>query len=304
MTSHHISAIIPAMWNTNYDSISELDGILRSKGLAMSKKFGQNFLVSSAARERIASLIAPEPGMRIWEIGPGLGAITHLIIRSGADLTAFEIDHGFAEILRSDAFGDEECFHLVEGDALKTLFSESYVPDRIIGNLPYNVGSFMIARIIENGIIPSRMVITLQKEVVDRMCASPGDDDYSSFSVLTQIDYGNRNALLLKRGCVWPQPQVDSAVVVMEKRKQSLVPDDLRPLFIPLVRALFSMRRKTIRNNLSSQRQIAIPVKADAVFEAAGLSGNERAETLSIEKLLHIAEAVYGLTGGMPEIRS
>ena len=280
------------MWNLNYDSISQLDSTLKNHGLAMSKKFGQNFLISSQAREKIVSLMCLDENMKVWEIGPGLGAITHLVIKSGVDLKCFEIDHGFASILREEAFRDEKNFSLVEGDALKTLFIENDMPDRIIGNLPYNVGSIIIAKLIESSILPDKMVFTLQKEVVDRMCAHPGDDSYSSFSVLTQLDYDNKLELVLKKGCFWPQPQVDSAVVVMTKRKTSLVDDDLRPVFLPLIRALFQQRRKTIKNNLMSSEYGNLGKGVvDSIIEKAGLKGNERAEALSFDQLLAIAKA-------------
>ena len=280
------------MWNLNYDSISEIDSILKENGLAMSKKFGQNFLTSRQGRERVLELMNLESGMKAWEVGPGLGAITHLVLKAGVDLTCFEIDHGFAEILRTKAFGDEKGFTLVEGDALKTLFNYSYTPDRIIGNLPYNVGSVIIARLIERSILPDLMVFTLQKEVVERMCAKPSDESYSSFSVLTQLDYENKLALTLKKGCFWPQPQVDSAVVVMKKREKSLVSDELRPVFLPLIRDLFSQRRKTIKNNLTSSKYGNLGKDAiSELISKAGLTGGERAEALSFEDLIRIAES-------------
>ncbi len=281
------------MWTLNYDSISELDSTLKGKGLAMSKKFGQNFLISSQARERIVSYMNLEENMRVWEIGPGLGAITHLVLKRNVDLTAFEIDHGFAEILRNEAFCDEKSFTLVEGDALKTLFAYDYTPDRIIGNLPYNVGSVIIAKLIENSILPELMVFTLQKEVVDRMCSKPGDAEYSSFSVLTQLDYENSAVLTLKKGCFWPQPQVDSSVVVMKKREKSLLSESEREVFLPLVRALFSMRRKTIKNNLSSSGLFNInKSNIDSILTDAGFTGSERAEALSFEELRSVMKAV------------
>ena len=140
------------MWNLNYDSPSEIDRVLKENGLAMSKKFGQNFLINRTNRERLISLMDIEEGMRVWEIGPGLGAITHMLLKKGVELTAFEIDKGFIKILNEMAFNDEENFALVEGDALKTLFKKKLLPlpDRIVGNLPYNVGSVMIAKLIEN----------------------------------------------------------------------------------------------------------------------------------------------------------
>ena len=282
------------MWNLNYDSPKEIERVLSEKGLAMTKKFGQNFLVSPSGREKLVKLMELEEGMKVWEIGPGLGAITHMILKENVDLYSFEIDHGFASLLSGPAFGDESRFTLVEGDALKTLFKKRLLPlpDRIVGNLPYNVGSVMIAKLIENSYLPPLMVFTLQKEVVDRMTAKTGEDDYSSFSVLTQIDYENKLMLKLPRGCFWPQPNVDSAVVVMKRREKSLVDYTLRPVFIPLLRDIFQQRRKTIRNNLNSSEYGNLGKdKVEEILSLSGLSGNERAEALSWESLLKLSES-------------
>ena len=282
------------MWNLNYDSPKEIERVLSEKGLAMTKKFGQNFLVSPSGREKLVKLMDLEEGMKVWEIGPGLGAITHMILKENVDLYSFEIDHGFASLLSGPAFGDESRFTLVEGDALKTLFKKRLLPlpDRIVGNLPYNVGSVMIAKLIENSYLPPLMVFTLQKEVVDRMTAKTGEDDYSSFSVLTQIDYENKLMLKLPRGCFWPQPNVDSAVVVMKRREKSLVDDTLRPGFIPLLRDIFQQRRKTIRNNLNSSEYGNLGKdKVEEILSLSGLSGNERAEALSWDSLIKLSES-------------
>ena len=242
------------MWNLNYDSPGDIDRVLKENSLNMCKKFGQNFLINRVARERLLALFELEDGMKVWEIGPGLGALTHLVLKNNVNLTAFEIDRGFIKILNDIAFNDEENFSLVEGDALKTLFKKRYLPlpDRIIGNLPYNVGSVIIAKLIENNYTPPLMVFTLQREVVDRMIAKRGEKDYSSFSLLTQIDYINQMAIKLPRSYFWPQPNVDSAVVVMHKRNKPLVEENYRRTFLTLLRVLFSSRRKTIRNNLLS----------------------------------------------------
>ncbi len=209
------------MWNLNYSSINEISSVLAENGLAMTKKFGQNFLINPDAREKIISLCNAGNGMNIWEIGPGLGAITHLLLKKGAHVTAFEIDHGFASVLRDKAFADED-FTLIEGDALETLFSLPFNADRVVGNLPYNVGSEIIARLVEHECLADMMVFTLQKEVAERMTAQPGSSDYSSFSILTQLDYSNSVPLVIRAGSFFPAPRVDSAVVVM-KRKESPV---------------------------------------------------------------------------------
>ncbi|MGN1163725.1 MAG: ribosomal RNA small subunit methyltransferase A, partial [Candidatus Ornithospirochaeta sp.] len=155
-----------------------------------------------------------------------------------------------------------------------------------------NVGSVMIAKLIENTYLPPLMVFTLQREVVDRMTAKVGDDDYSSFSVLTQIDYENKLALKLPRGCFWPQPNVDSAVVVMKKRSTPLVEEELRSTFLPLIRDIFQQRRKTLRNNLNSSEYGNLgKEKVEEIISLSGLTGSERAETLGWDKLLLLARS-------------
>lgn len=278
------------MWALNYSSVKEITEILGLSSLAMTKKFGQNFLTNASFRQRIADLaLAGSPSL-VWEIGPGLGAITSLLLKGGVQVRAFEIDHGFCSLLRGPAFGDEAGFTLVEGDALKTLITQPDRPEVVCGNLPYNVGSICIARLIEEGILPERMVFTLQKEVVERMCAQPGDEAWSSFSILTQVDYINSLAFTIGRANFYPSPNVDSAVVLMRRRQRPLVEGELRRRFLSLVRILFSQRRKTIRNNLAQggygKDALAL------LLERCGLSGSERAEALPIDKLIEMASAL------------
>ena len=277
------------MWNLNYSSINEISAVLSENGLAMTKKFGQNFLINPEARARIVSAAMVSPGMDVWEIGPGLGAITHLLLKAGVAVKAFEIDHGFASVLRDKAFPDED-FTLIEGDALETLFSIPFDADRVMGNLPYNVGSEIIARLIERRCLPPMMVFTLQKEVALRMMAKPGSEDYSSFSVLTQLDYDNTVPFTIKAGSFFPAPRVDSAVIVM-RRKESYVDDDERDGFLAFIRVLFSQRRKTIRNNILSSTQFSRD-SMEAAFASAGLTGGERAEVLDTPILLSLFRAM------------
>ena len=277
------------MWNLNYSSINEISAVLSENGLAMTKKFGQNFLINPEARARIVSAAMVSSGMDVWEIGPGLGAITHLLLKAGVAVKAFEIDHGFASVLRDKAFPDED-FTLIEGDALETLFSIPFDADRVMGNLPYNVGSEIIARLIERRCLPPMMVFTLQKEVALRMMAKPGSEDYSSFSVLTQLDYDNTVPFTIKAGSFFPAPRVDSAVIVM-RRKESYVDDDERDGFLAFIRVLFGQRRKTIRNNILSSRQFSRD-SMEAAFASAGLTGGERAEVLDTPILLSLFRAM------------
>lgn len=277
------------MWNFDYCSTGAISALLNENGLSMTKRFGQNFLVSSSALEKIAGLSGAKAGTKVWEIGPGIGALTSCLIKTGADVTAFEIDHGFCRILSEKAFHDTPNFTLIEGDVLKTWeneFSAGKAPDVICANLPYNVGSVLIASLIEKRCIPELMVFTLQSEVVRRICAKTGDNQYSGFSILTAMDYDSTEVMKLKPGCFWPAPNVDSSVVVMKKKTQSIVEEDLADQFISLVRILFSQRRKTIKNNL---RTLYASATVEQILAKCKLSGLERAETLSPEEIRKLA---------------
>ena len=276
-----------AIWDFDYSSISSITRLLEDNGLGMTKKFGQNFLVSMSALDRITALSGACDGKRVWEVGPGIGALTTKLLQTGADVTAFEIDHGFCRILREQAYVDVPNFTLVEGDALKNwkqVWSEQGKPDIICANLPYNVGSVFIASIIENRCLPQTMVFTLQSEVVDRICAKQGDEAFSGFSILTGIDYENSEAFKLKSGCFFPPPNVDSSVVVMRKRETPLVPDSEAKDFLELVRVLFAQRRKTVKNNLKAIGKSSADI--DRALSECGISPTERAERLGIDQIL------------------
>ena len=217
--------------------------------MGMQKKFGQNFLINRGARERLVDALAAPAGSRTWEVGPGLGAMTAMLLDRGVEVTAFEIDRGFSAALR-ELFAEKTGFRLIEGDALKTWRAEfSALPPYFFGNLPYNIAATLLAHFVEEGAVFDRSVVTIQKEVAKRMVAKAGDEEYSSFSVLCASAYKVSLLMTLKPGSFYPPPNVDSAAVVMERAVD--VPVQPR-LFRPLVRALFSSRRKTVRNNLDA----------------------------------------------------
>ncbi|MEI6873582.1 MAG: 16S rRNA (adenine(1518)-N(6)/adenine(1519)-N(6))-dimethyltransferase RsmA, partial [Spirochaetota bacterium] len=237
----------------DYDSPSSLSRLLDSEGLAMSKRFGQNFLVNKAARERILDELGGKPGERVWEIGPGIGAMSAASLARGLSLTAFEIDHGFVRLL-TRVFGDDPDFRLVSGDFLDTWkreLEETGRPDLVFGNLPYNAAAAIIAALIEGDLVPRRMAFTVQRESAQRMISKPGTKDYSAFSVLCASACKVRIAFDLGAASFWPQPRVTSSVVVFLPRPEPLLGSE-RKSFSTLVRLSFSSRRKTLRNNLKA----------------------------------------------------
>ena len=281
-----------------YDAPATLSRLMDKLGFSMKKRFGQNFMVSPHARAQIITLAGPVKDRVVWEIGPGFGALTNLLLGKAALVRAFEIDFGFIRVLRI-LFGDRPDFVLVEGDALRTwkpAWDEDAAqggPAAIIGNLPYNVGSAIIADILEAGCIAPRMVFTVQKEVAERMASIPGNPDYSSFSIHCQARCRVSIEASLKPTCFWPQPEVNSAVVVLEPRKVSL-PITNQELFGVLVRSSFAARRKTLENNCKSS-SLAATVGMDrmtAGAESAGISLKARGETLSAEDFARWANAI------------
>jgi 16S rRNA (adenine1518-N6/adenine1519-N6)-dimethyltransferase len=288
-------------WNFAYDSPVAITNLLDKEGLSMSKKFGQNFLLSNQVREHIVQILGVDETMKVWEIGPGIGALTKVLLAKKAEVTAYEIDHGFCRILSEQAFVEDTNFRLIEGDALKTwepLFREEGVPDRICGNLPYNVGSICIAKLLEGQCLPPKMVFTLQKEVSDRLCATAGDKNWSSFTLLAQTDYMIKTEFTINSGAFYPAPNVMSSVISMTKREKPLVDSSLRPAFLLVIRDLFAQRRKTVKNNLLSGKVGALVGRAgvDAILSESGVEPSKRAEQLDWPQFLAISEVTSRLS--------
>ncbi len=284
------------MKHPDYNSPAELKTFLDSHGFSMQKKFGQNFLINADARTRLIDALDIKEGTKVWEVGPGLGSMTSEILERGADLTVFEIDRGFASLISGffEDYSKKNTFRIIEGDVMKTWkkqLEQTSLPERFFGNLPYNIAAAIIADTIENNVRFERCVFTVQKEVAQRMCAKPGSADYSSFSALCQWAYDVKPLLDLAGGNFWPKPNVESRAVVFTKKSD--FPACKNPaLFVKMQRALFSSRRKTVRNNLSqflSNNDLAV-----SCLEKAGIDIMKRAEVLSLEELLKLSDVIEG----------
>lgn len=284
----------------DYNSPLALKAFMEARGMAMQKRFGQNFLVNGAARARLADALDVLPGTCVWEVGPGLGAVTSELLRRGADVTCFEIDRGFSGCLRQFFAPQIESgrLRLIEGDVLDTWRPqlEARTPMRFFGNLPYNVAATIIADTISASVRFERAVVTVQKEVAERMAAAPASGGYSSFSVLCQWAYKVRPVLDLAGGSFWPKPKVASRAVLLERRTEFPACKDAA-LFMGMQRALFASRRKTVRNNLT--RFLSSAETARAALHLAGIEENLRAEALRVEQLLHLSDCIHELGGNM-----
>lgn len=282
----------------DYNSAADLKRILDENGFSMQKKFGQNFLINQDARKKIIDCLEIDENTSVWEVGPGLGAMTNEILQRGSELKVFEIDKGFISLLSGyfEDYNQKNKFSITEGDVLKNWKKEIALkkPDRFFGNLPYNISATLIADTIEAGYRFDKCVFTIQKEVAVRMCAAPGSEDYSSFSVLCQWAYDVKAVMDLSGANFWPRPNVDSRTVTMTP-KTDFPRCENSQLFVKMQRALFSSRRKTVRNNLSgflNNKELT-----EECLLKANIDPMKRAETLSIEQMLLLSDVINKIKG-------
>ena len=248
------------------------------------RRFGQNFLVQAGVQERIASLTGAGAGDRVLEVGPGLGGLTRALLKRGAAVTAVEVDRDLAAYLAEEL--PELDLHTL--DATKADWAELCPGEGWLAcaNLPYNVATPIVTRLVADAPRFRRLVLMFQREVAERLVAGPGTKKRGSLSVWTQVHADARIALRLPPGAFHPPPKVDSAVVVLEPRVPQLGVDAEH--FRTVVRAGFSQRRKTLENALSTQFPKALAREVVAQVVGSG----RRAETLTNEEWIALARAL------------
>ncbi|WP_458526742.1 16S rRNA (adenine(1518)-N(6)/adenine(1519)-N(6))-dimethyltransferase RsmA [Onishia taeanensis] len=250
------------------------------------KRFGQNFLRDSGIISRIVRAIDPRDGERLVEIGPGQGALTEpLIEAAGGALEVIELDRDLIPGLRVQFFQYPD-FVIHEGDALAFDFAALRGDGpalRVVGNLPYNISTPLIVHLLETSGAIADMHFMLQKEVVERLAAAPGDTHWGRLSVLAQYHCQVESLFVVPPEAFVPQPKVESAIVRMTPHKTLPHPAKDPALLFDLVREAFGQRRKTLRNNLKGR------VSAEAL-EALGIDPTRRPQTLTVEEFVRIAD--------------
>lgn len=248
------------------------------------KRFGQHFLHDPGVLARIVAAIDPRPGERVVEIGPGRGALTRLLIERAGRVEAIEIDRDLVPILRRHCAGAGELV-VHELDVLDVDFraiARGGAKLRLCGNLPYNISTPLIFRLLEFADTVLDMHFMLQKEVVDRIVAPPGGRTYGRLTVMLAASCSALALFRVGRGAFSPAPAVDSAFVRLVPHPGDPFPLPDRARFAALVAAAFSMRRKTLRNSLRG-------LVAPAQFAAAGIDAGRRPETLAPAEFARLA---------------
>jgi 16S rRNA (adenine1518-N6/adenine1519-N6)-dimethyltransferase len=247
------------------------------------KRFGQNFLADPHYVARIVAAVDPRPGERVVEIGPGLAALTGGLIARAGHIDAIEIDRDLAARLSGRFDARELSLHV--GDALDFDFGALGGDLRVVGNLPYNISSPLLFHLAAHAAHLKDVTVMLQKEVVDRMTASPGSAEYGRLTVMLQATFAIERLFVVPPGAFRPAPKVDSAVARLVPLRERAPAIADRALFARLVAAAFAQRRKTLRNALASFGD------ADAL-RAAGIDPGARGETLSVGDFVRLADAL------------
>ena len=247
------------------------------------KRFGQNFLRDESIIEAIARSIAPAESDHLVEIGPGEGALTQALIGSGCRIDAVELDRDLRTRLLA-AFSTYPRFTLHSADALNFDFASLAAGDtplRVVGNLPYNISTPLIFKLLEQAEVVADMHFMLQLEVVDRLAASPGNKDWGRLGVMAQFQCEVEQLFEVPPEAFYPPPKVQSAVVRLTPHSELPYPNVDRASLSKVVTQAFSQRRKTLRNNFKGALE-------DSDFEALQIDPSARAETLPIDDFVAI----------------
>ena len=264
--------------------------LLKKYGLRPHKGLGQNFLHDPIALEKIVAAAQLQPTDSVLEIGPGLGSLTRYLAASAREVVAVELDQHLLPPLKA-VLAPNSNVRLIQGDILELnpnqlMQEEDYI---VVANIPYYITSALIRHLLESKTKPRRIVLTIQKEVAQRICAGTGDMSLLALSV--QV-YGKPHiAAHIPSGAFHPSPNVDSSILVIEIYPSPRIPRELLDTFFKLIKAGFGQKRKTLRNSLASGLSISTAQSAELLVRS-GIDPMRRAETLSIEEWQRLSENV------------
>lgn len=293
-------------------TLTEMRSLLAKRDIQLTRSLGQNFLHDGNQLRRIVDAADLTKADKVLEIGPGLGPLTELLIEKAGEVLAIEMDARLVEFL-CERFGTEErnanlligvlasqpeetsepnecaAFHLLHDDALAFLKREprDWSDWKLVANLPYSVASPILVELAAGPRAPKLIVATLQLEVAKRLMAQADDDDYGILTLLVQIDFEPRGSFKIPPECFFPSPDVDSACVCLVRRATPLLPENLRPAFVKIVKRGFSQRRKMM---LKLLKQDWPADKLAAAFAELNISPQERAEKLSLGEFVELTK--------------
>lgn len=291
--------------STDLTRASVLKPLLQRHGLMLSKRFGQNFLVSRPHLMRVVDAADIQPKDLVFEIGPGVGVLTTELALRARQVVAVELDKGLLPLLAETLAPHAQTVTVVQADALRldlpTFFAQHFGETfasgqskvKVAANIPYNITSPILALLLSNKHLLSSITLMVQKEVARRLVAPPNSDDYSALSVFAQFHATVRIAATVPRGAFFPPPKVDSAVVHLVPHATPPVSVIRETAFFVVSRAAFGQRRKTLANALANNAAVALSKEQVAgVLTIADIDGQRRGETLTLAEIARIADAL------------
>jgi 16S rRNA (adenine1518-N6/adenine1519-N6)-dimethyltransferase len=267
---------------------------LAEYGLTPRKKWGQHFLIDRNILNKVIQTAELGKKDAVLEVGPGLGEMTLALARQVEKVIAVEIDPKLVEILKKKTTGLPNV-EVIKGDILKINFNEFLDQERqrlkVVANLPYQISTPLLFRFIESRDVFSALTLMLQKEVAERMIASPGGKDYGPLSVFTQAVSNLSISFFIKPSAFFPPPKVESAVIRVVWKERPVVGLEEKEWFKNVVRGCMSYRRKRLMNALKHS-DLALPPDIEQRMEKIGIDSQRRPGTLTVQEFAHLAEAL------------
>jgi 16S rRNA (adenine1518-N6/adenine1519-N6)-dimethyltransferase len=288
--------------------LSEMRRILADRAIQLTKSLGQNFLHDANQLRRIVEAAELSPRDKVLEIGPGLGPLTERLLEHVGEVLAIEKDLRLVAVLR-DRFGASGAceptapragepagpargrLRLEHDDALDYLRGppRDWTGWKLVANLPYSVASPILVELAQAERGPERMVATLQIEVAKRLMAGAGEPDFGVLTLLVQLGYAPRGWFKIPASCFFPEPEVDSACICLERRKESLLEGRGRIVFVRVVKRAFSQRRKKMFKLLKEDWPAP---QLERAFAQSGVDTQARAEAVSLEQFVRLAQCL------------
>lgn len=280
--------------------------LLERYGVQPQKRWGQNFLIDGNILSKIVHAAELTPDDIVLEIGPGLGVLTRALAERARAVVAVEKDPRLVAALKQTV-ADLSNVRVIHGDALhvsfETLLAE-HPPSatrKAVSNLPYSISKPLLQRLIASRSLFSRMVLTMQKEVAERLTAAPGTKAYGALSAITQAWMQVEIVSLIPPRCFYPAPEVASAIVRLIPHPAPLISADRERDFLCIIHAAFHKRRKTVGNALTTLFPNADKSVAQQLLSARGIDPQRRGETLTVEEFTRLAEALSQLVNSSNE---
>ncbi len=282
--------------------ISTIREIMEKNGFSFSKALGQNFLINPSVCPRMAEMSGAADCAGAIEVGPGIGVLTYELSQVSKKVVSIELDKRLLPVL-DDTLSDCDNVKIINADVMKIdllkVINEEFNGEEVAvcANLPYYITSPVIMRLLEEHLPITSITVMVQKEAADRLCAKPGTRECGAVSAAVQY-YAEPEILFgVSRGSFMPAPNVDSAVIRLNIRKEPAVQITDEKMFFRVIKAAFAQRRKTAVNSISNTMGIN-KQELTAAFEEAGIASNARAEALSLEQLAELSNKLASMKNG------